>query len=574
MPDIPIYSIKGGVHPEFHKKESTALPIATSSLPERLVVPMRQHVGVAGLLMVKEGDYVYKGQPLTEQPKGLGSNVHAPTSGTVSAIDRFPVPHVSGYTCPSIIIEADGKDDWGEQRLIPIEDYQTTDNELLLQRINEAGIVGLGGAVFPSAVKISSSAKSEYHCNTLIINGAECEPYITCDDMLMREKADEIVAGIQIIIKMLKPEKCLIGIEDNKPEAIESMKKAVTAIQKTARNGNSHNETNDTTAIKVIAVPTIYPSGDAKQLTKLLTGVEIPKQKRSYDMGSLCHNIATIHSVFTAVIKGEPLISRIVTVTGAGIQQPQNFQALIGTSFKHLIDQAGGYTDKVERLIMGGPMMGYSMKTDEVPVVKATNCILALPKEDLPYSPDMAMPCIRCGKCMDVCPVDLLPQQLYWHAKAKEFDKIKGYNLDDCIECGCCSYVCPSKIPLVSYYRFAKSEIREENKKKEQIEVARQRFEFREFRKAREKEERDAKRAQHKAALQKKKAAAKKAGKDKGADDKQDAIKAALARAKKKKAEQKTAPRNTENLTPAQQAQVDEIDARQNNNNSENKEAS
>jgi electron transport complex protein RnfC len=551
-----IYSIKGGVHPPFHKEESTQQPISQAKIPESLIVPVRQHTGMPGHLMVKKGDYIYKGQPITDQPDGLGSVTHAPTSGTITAIDRFPVPHISGYSCPGIIIEPDGKEDWGDQRLPPL-DFISTDNNDLLARIREAGVVGLGGAAFPSAVKISGSVS--HPLKSLIINGAECEPYITCDDMLMREHADEIILGIQVLLKMLKPEQCLIGIEDNKPEAIQAMQDAV--------NKADVNATPDIN-IQVVSIPAIYPSGDAKQLTKILTGVEIPKGKRSYEMGTLCHNVATAHSVFKAVIKGEPLISRVVTVTGAGGKEPQNFEVLLGTTFSQLIHNAGGYTDKAERLIMGGPMMGFPMQTARVPIVKATNCILVLPEADLPYSTNMAMPCIRCGKCAEACPVDLLPQQLYWHARADDFEKVQQHHLFDCIECGCCSYVCPSNIPLVNYYRYAKSSVREEKENQKKMNISRERHEFREFRQTRDKAERDAKRAQHKAALQKKKAAMAKKKAARGntskGDVKTDAIKAAMERVKAKqdmvKNDPKNKPRNTENLTASQKKQIKDTD--------------
>lgn len=519
----------GGVHVADHKAISTQSVISTAPLPEQLIIPTRQHKGVGGKLIVAEGDYVYKGQVLTEQTAPHTYVVHASTSGTIEKIGRFPVPHSSGYSCVGVSIAVDGKEDWGNCRLKPIEDFATVDNEQLYARVNDAGVVGLGGAVFPSAIKIKSSAK-QGKLQTLIINGAECEPYITCDDMLMRTLADEVVLGLQIMLKILKPEQCLVAIEDNKPEAIAAMQKAVEAI------GES--------VIRVVVVPTIYPSGDAKQLTKILTGVEIAKGKRSYELGSLCHNVATVHSIYKAIILGEPLISRIVTVTGAGVKTPQNFDVLLGTSFSHLVKAAGGYTDKAERLLMGGLMMGYPMHTDEIPIVKASNCILVIPESDLAYSTDIAMPCIRCGKCTEACPPKLLPQQLYWHSRANDLERLQKYNLSDCIECGCCSYVCPSNIDLVAYFTHAKGELREEAEKQKKIDQARERFEFRDFRIQRDKEERDAKRAAHKAALQKKKAAmaakkAKEGDTSEVKDPKQDAIKAALARVEaKKKAQQ------------------------------------
>ncbi len=516
-PGQKTWPIKGGVHPAFHKECSTQQPIAQAVIPDMLVVPVVQHIGEVGHILVTEGQAVKKGQPLTDLPEGLGAITHAPTSGTVEAIEERAVPHVSGLTAICVVIRSDGKDEWGDYLLTGYRDYTRTDTMKLCERIRTAGLVGMGGAAFPSAAKLAAS--SRHGLDTLIINAAECEPYISCDDMLMRYHAEEIVEGIGVLLHILKPRQCLIGIEDNKPEAIAALGKAI--------------EHHSDKRITLVPIPTIYPSGDEKQLIKILTGKQLSKRALPFDDGILVHNVGTVHSIFNAIIKGKPLLSRVVTVTGKGVRQPQNFMALIGTAFSHLIQQAGGYTDKAERLIMGGPMMGYPMKTDELPVIKATNCILALPKEDLPYSPDMAMPCIRCGKCMEACPVDLLPQQLYWYAKSAQFDRVQDYKLGDCIECGCCSYVCPSEIPLVSYYRYAKSEIREEQEKKRKVDLARERFEFREYRLARAKAERDAKRAQHKAALQKKKAAAQG---NKDTNSKQAAIQAALERVKRKKA--------------------------------------
>ncbi|MEE9304284.1 MAG: electron transport complex subunit RsxC [Thiotrichaceae bacterium] len=544
-----IWSIKGGVHPVFNKACSTQQPVSIPTVPATLVIPVVQHIGEVGHILVAQGQQVYKGQPLVDMPEGLGAITHAPTSGIVQIVEERAVPHVSGLTAICVVIDTDGKEEWGDYQQSSYSGYQSIDTMTLCKRLHTAGLVGMGGAAFPSAAKFAASRKRNHGLDTLIINGAECEPYISCDDMLMRGWAEEIVEGIHILLHILNPKRCLVGIEDNKPEAIAAMQQA---LDKRKKSG-----------ITIVKIPTIYPSGDEKQLIRILTGKALAKQELPFQHGILVQNVATVHSVYNAIIKGQPLISRILTVTGRGIKKPQNFQALIGTSFQHLIEQAGGYTDYVERLIMGGPMMGYSMKTDELPVIKATNCILALPKEDLPYSPDMAMPCIRCGKCMDACPVDLLPQQLFWHAKAKEFDKIQDYKLNDCIECGCCSYVCPSKIPLVSYYRYAKSEIREENKKQQEVDLARERFEFRELRLERAKAERDAKRAAHKAALQKKKTAVNKDPKQASSkDDKQDVIKAALERAKLKQEQRKAKPRNTNSLTEAQQKQIDEIDQR------------
>lgn len=529
-----LWDFRGGVHPKFNKEISNHLPIKTADIPSQLIVPLQQSMGRGAEPIVDVGDSVLKGQIIAQQSGKLSATVHAPTSGKVIEIAEKLIPHASGLHGLCIVIDCDGKDDWGKQKLSPIKDIENTEIETLLERIQQCGVVGLGGAAFPTSLKVNTS---EFHTSmkidgnyrpnlkTLIINGAECEPYISCDDRLMRERSSEILKGIDILQHMLKPQNCVIGIEDNKPEAIT----ALTAVCK-ARNN-----------IEVVPIPTKYPSGGEKQLIEILTGLEVPSGGRPRDLGLLCLNPGTIYSIYNAVIKGEPLISRIVTATGNGIQQPQNFEVLIGTPFKHLAEQAGGYTEKADHLIMGGPMMGFALEDDTAPIVKATNCALFISTEELnesnsEYSAQPTLPCIRCGKCMDVCPVNLLPQQLYWHIRAKDLDKAVQHNLRDCIDCGCCSYVCPSHIPLVDYYRFAKTELREQALATEKSNIARERFEFLQFRRERDKREREEKRAAHKAALQKKKAEAQAKG-EAAEDPKAVAIKAAMERAKAKKLE-------------------------------------
>ena len=521
-----LWKIHGGVHPPFHKDESTRMPIKNAGIPSQLILPIQQHIGLPAEPLVAVGDKLYKGQLIAKANAYISANIHAPTSGEVVAIEEHVLPHPSGLKGLSIVIKTDGKDDWGKAgRYTPYENYTEVKPELLLARIQEAGIVGLGGAVFPTSVKIDGATQNKI--DTFIVNGAECEPYITCDDLLMREKSQQIIAGIRIIQHMINPTRCLIGIEDNKPEAIQAMQQACE----------------DDPDIEVITVPTIYPSGDIKQLTKILTGTEIPSGTRSVNSGILGQNVATVYSIYQAIIEGIPALSRITTVTGNGVQHPQNFNVLNGTPFHFLAEQAGGYTKVAEHLIMGGPMMGFALADDHCPITKATNCALfisgtALRESNSAFSNQPTLPCIRCGKCMDACPVYLLPQQLYWHIRAKDLEKAEHHYLKDCIECGCCSYVCPSHIPLVDYFRFAKSEIHEQKIALEKSSLARQRHEFLLFRKERDKREKAAKRAAHKAALQKKKAAKQKKAGDKHteADNKADMIQAAMARAEAKKA--------------------------------------
>lgn len=500
-----LWHFHGGLHLDGHKGSSSQAPVRDIPLPGELVIPLQQHMGYKPQSTVKVGDYVYKGQELAEHNGFMKVPVHASTSGTVTAIEDRPIAHPSGLHDLCIILKPDGKDDWGNARMPAYPDPTQVDGEILRQRICAAGIVGMGGAVFPAAIKLNVHDNTPI--TTLIINGAECEPYITCDDRLMREQPGEIIAGIQVMMHIIHAPQCLVGIEDNKPEAIAVMRAAV------ASTGDAR--------IQVVAVPTLYPTGGEKQLIKILTGKEVPSGGRPANIGVICHNVATARAIYRAVVLGEPLIGRYVTVTGAGIAQPCNLNVPVGTPVQHLLEQAGGYTGAGTRLLMGGPMMGITLHDTQIPVVKATNCILV--EAIQPQQP--AMPCIRCGRCMEVCPANLLPQQLYWHSRAREFDKVENLHLFDCIECGCCAHVCPSHIPLVDYYRFAKSEIRTQRETKRKAEIARNRHEFRQERQERAKREKAEKLAKHKEQAQ--------ASTD---DGKKAAIQAALERAQAKKA--------------------------------------
>ncbi len=505
----------GGLHLDDHKAESTGQPIEPRPPGQELVLPLRQHIGHDAEAVVKPGDRVGKGQ-LIAQPFGdISAAIHAPTSGTVTAIEGRPFPHPSGLPVESIVIAADGEDRWAQGLPAPVADFRNLSAPELTQRIREAGIVGLGGAAFPTDAKLRIDKNS---ISTLVINGAECEPWITCDDMLMREQASGIVSGIAILQHILRPMETLIGIEDNKPEAIEAMRQALA----TARLDNT----------EVVVIPTLYPSGGEKQLIKILTNKEVPSGGLPLQIGVVCQNVGTTFAIFEAIVEGKPLIERVVTVTGDGVQQPHNLRLRIGTPISAAVAAAGGYVEGVAELLIGGPMMGVALPSDEVPLIKSANCILASTPANLRRHD--AHPCIRCGECAAVCPAQLLPQQLYWYARAQDFDKAEDYHLFDCIECGCCDYVCPSHIPLVQYYRHAKGEIRHLRKEKEKADRARIRHQLREERLAREKAERAARLAAKKAALEKKKAAKQDAGDT--PDPKKDAIAAALERAKARKA--------------------------------------
>lgn len=523
---------RGGVHPPQHKLESTASPIRPVAMPRRLVLPLRQHVGNVSKLQVAVGDRVLKGQLLAKADGQVSAAVHAPTSGVIVSIDNQLIPHPSGLPDVSITLEADGRDEWIMHAAL---DYKSMSKPELLERLREAGVVGLGGATFPSHIKLREDAR--HPVRTLIINGAECEPYITCDDMLMRERANEIVRGVEIMQYLLDAEVCVIGIEDNKPQAIEAMRKAAAG---------------SAVAMQVVAVPTIYPGGGAKQLIKVITGKEVPSGRLPNEIGVQCFNVATAYSVHRLVHHGEPVISRIVTVTG-NVANAGNYEAPLGMSIEALVELAGGKAED-GKLIMGGPMMGFNLPSSDVPVVKATNCII-VPAVDMFPEPEPALPCIRCTRCAEACPVNLQPQELYWFSRAQNLEKAREYDIFDCIECGCCTYVCPSNIPLVQYYRFAKSEIIAQDRAKEAADIARERNEFRLMRIEREKQERAQKHAQKAAG------AKAEAGTDSAAEAaKKAAIAAAVERAKAQKAE--VVAKNTEDLSPKAAAEIAEIEQR------------
>jgi Na+-translocating ferredoxin:NAD+ oxidoreductase subunit C len=460
-----LHHFHGGIHPPSNKSQSTLLGIAPAPLPSRLIVPFHQHAGEAAKPVVRAGEKVLKGQ-LIGMPDGfISSAVHAPTSGTVSEIGMHLVAHPSGLPNLCATLVPDGKEQWEQHKTA---DYRTLNSNELQQQLRMKGIVGLGGATFPSDIKLRIGRNK---VNTLILNAAECEPYITCDDMLMRERASDIVKGAEMLRHMVDAREVLIGIEDNKPEAIATMQQAVKD------NGMPY---------EVVAIPTIYPGGGAKQLIYMLTGLEVPSGSLPPDIGVQCFNVATTYSVYRALAHGEPLLSRVVTVTG-NVRHARNYEALIGTPIDELVALSEVLPDS-NGYIMGGPMMGLPLPEVRVPVVKATNCVIVASEKFFPPPPP-TMPCIRCTRCVEVCPAELQPQDLYWFAKAREFGKAQAFSLFDCIECGACSYVCPSHIPLVQYYRFAKSEIHAREKEKQAADSARERHEFHLYRIEREKRE-------------------------------------------------------------------------------------
>ena len=463
----------GGVHPPENKSQSMTQSIGHLPIPGTLVIPLHQHIGSPSKIDVTIGQAVLKGQTLTRATLSNNLPVHASTSGTVIAIDDQPVAHPSGLTAPCVTIASDGRDQWIEH--VGVTDFRRCGPLDLLQIITDAGIAGMGGAGFPSAIKLSPS--KDKAIDTLIINATECEPYITADDAAMREKAQDLIQGIEVVCHILNdPKRVVIGIEDNKPQAIKALRPYIQE-----------------SSIEIVPFPTKYPSGGEKQLIYILTGREVPSGGLPIDLGMVCLNVGTLIAIKRAVIDGEPLISRITTVTGGACGVNRNYEVLIGTPISHLLTHNEFDENNCSRLIMGGPMMGFSLTSTDVPVVKTTNCILAPGHSEIPADTP-AQACIRCGLCAEACPVSLLPQQLFWYAQAKDQERLEAHNLFDCIECGACSYVCPSNIPLVQHYRSSKGEIRKANIDKIDADNARQRFEFRKLRLEQADEQRQAKR--------------------------------------------------------------------------------
>jgi len=435
---------RGGVHPDGCKELSASEAITKLPLPSHLYVPLRQHAGSEAIAIVNSGDVVLKGQLIGRAGKGLSAPVHAPSSGRVLNVGPILAPHPSGFETKGIVIETDGLDTpLAETNELSspetlVDPFQQ-DPQLLANKLANAGIVGMGGASFPSAVKLQKA--SSQAINTLIINGGECEPYLTSDDRLMQERPDKIVLGARLIQYIIKAQTVAIVVEDNKSEAIVSMKKACA----------------DYEDIRVVVVPTRYPMGSAKQMIQAVTKKEVPAGGRSSDIGVLVHNVATAHAICLTLTENTPLIARIVTVSGGAIAQPQNVEALIGTPISHLIEHCGGFAEQPARLLLGGPMMGQIMPSDRVPLTKGVGGVLALLDNEI--NDTTSSPCIRCGRCVEACPMGLMPLEMANYARKQEFEGATEFGLSDCILCGSCAYICPSHIPLVHYFQYAKGEI-------------------------------------------------------------------------------------------------------------------
>ncbi len=465
-----VFNVRGGVRLDGRKRHAEHSPIAALPPEPYLNVPLKQHIGAPAEPVVRVGQQVLKGQLLARSPGPMSAPVHAPTSGWVIAIAEAPASHPSGLDTATITVKSDGEQRWTE--IVPPANPLTLDAAAIEERIAAAGVVGLGGATFPAAIKLRLG--TQHAIRTLLINGAECEPYLTCDDRLMQERAEETIDGVRIMLHALEQHhsglsvRALVAIESNKRSALAAMKKAASAHP----------------GITTRAVPTRYPMGSEKHLIKALTGKEVPARALAAEIGVLVHNVGTAYAVHRALRFGRPLISRIVTVSGGAVESPQNLEVPIGTPVSAVLRAAGGLREPPARLLMGGPMMGAMLPHAEVPVVKGTSGILALTAAEIAEQP--AMPCVRCGACVTVCPCGLVPVDMVAQIRSGRLDGALRFGLLDCVGCGTCAYSCPSRIPLLQYLNFAKGELTARERERHKAEQARRLVERRNLRLAQE----------------------------------------------------------------------------------------
>ena len=540
----------GGIHPQEFKSISNQRAIQRLTLSDTLRIPLKQHAGVQSIPVVKVGEAIVQGQLIAKCGKGLGANIHSPANGTVTKLELMPAGHPSGMPVPVIEIRVDKSDNSQPFRLDPIPDWQQADLADLIARVEQAGIVGLGGATFPTEIKLKSQS-----INTLIINAMECEPYITCDDRMLQELADEVIEGARICAHIVGADKIIFATEDNKPTAIEALAVSLEQYVKDEKI---------TAEASIVVAPTKYPSGGEKQTIELVTGKQLPTGALPSALGLLVQNVASVRAVYKAIVEGETLTDRLVTVTGDAVNQPGNYWLPFGTLLSDIAEHFEVNREACKKAVLGGPMMGQSVADFETPVTKSTNCIIFnrdnAEQKRWVIEANQHQSCIRCSECQIACPADLLPQQLYWFSKSEQWESLEAQDLFDCIECGACAYVCPSEIPLVHYFRFGKSEIRKIKSAQVKSEKAKQRFDFREMRLARAKAERAEK---HRKAAEARKKAATESPPD-SKENKQAAINEALARVKQKKAAISADSANsseTVNSESAQQNKNDKGDA-------------
>jgi len=455
-----------GIHPaDDGKRPAADRPVRVMPPPARLVLPLQQHLGAPARPLVQVGQAVRKGELLAVAEGAVSAPVHASTSGVVVAFAEITAPHLSGLSTPAIVLEADGRDAWGERT--PCAEPFALPPDEIAARVAAAGVVGLGGTAFPAAVKLSGAARAGVQ--TLIINGGECEPYLSCDDRLMRDRAAGIVEGIRLMLRATGAQRALVGIEDNKPEAIAEMQAAVAGWPE----------------IRVCPVPARYPMGSEKQLIQTLTGIEVPAGGLPAEIGVVVHNVGTALAVRAAVVEGQPLISRLVTVNGGAARAPGNIEVRLGTLVEDVLAFAGRVDDAVlARRVLGGPMMGMAVSHWQVPVTKGVSGILALAADEAVAAE--AQPCIRCGACIAACPMGLLPLEMRAHVAAGTLSQAAGFGLQDCMACGCCAYVCPAHLPLVQYFAHAKGQLAADGRAAAKLEATKQLAQQKQERLARE----------------------------------------------------------------------------------------
>jgi len=447
-----LFRIRGGVHPDDRKSLSADRPIEDLPMPPLLHIPLQQHIGATATPAVRRGQKVAKGDLLAHSQGMISAPVHAPTSGRIAGIGRYPAHHASGLNVHTITLQPDGEDRWSDA-IRSVADPFALEPEAIAARVSAAGIVGMGGATFPSAVKLN--LRKRYSLHTLVINGAECEPYLTCDDRLMREQTQAVLDGVRIIAHALGVSRVLIAIENNKPAAQRAMEAAIASLEPAVTGAG--NPVPGAGEIRVAHLPTRYPMGSEKHLVQTLVGLETPARGLTADIGVVVHNPATALAVHDALRHGRPLVSRVMTVSGGAINRPANLRVPLGTPLQHLIDHCGGFRVEPARLVSGGPMMGQPLPGTRVPTVKGSNGLLALSAEEA--GSRETMPCIRCASCVRACPCGLLPLEMALRARAGDLEGVVKLGLMDCIGCGSCSYVCPSHIPLVQYFNYAKGEM-------------------------------------------------------------------------------------------------------------------
>lgn len=435
-------TFRGGIHPPHFKKQTEDSPIEEAFLPKEVVIPLHQHIGAPCEPIVKVGDNVKVGQKIGDTKAFVSAPVHSSVSGIVTKIAKRNTP--TGAKVTSIVIQVDGKQEISE-KVQPKGDLESLKKDDIIKIVKEAGLTGMGGAGFPTHVKLSPPEDKKI--DILIINGAECEPYLTSDHRMMLEHPERVVLGTKAVMKALGVKNGVIGIEKNKPDAIKTMKEAVK------------NEDN----IKVAELQTKYPQGGEKSLIYAVTKREVPSGGLPMDVGAVVQNIGTVSALAEAITTGMPVVQRVVTITGSAVKEPKNLLVKIGTRFKDVVEQCGGYTEDLGKVINGGPMMGIAQYTDEVPVIKGTSGILILNEKDS-QRPEPSN-CIRCGKCVDICPSRLQPLMISKNSLLRRFDEAESYNAMDCIECGSCSFICPSRRPLVDAIRVAKQQITAKRKK-------------------------------------------------------------------------------------------------------------